>query len=160
MSKKPATRKFEGMCKGAPFTVETTLTNEAAVKILRASGNEFSMNCADHVEIEGSRFAKPNLVAWGFRKAEALANAPEPTRLSEAILSIVKFRKPLKIDVGEYPVKVSLAGPNSKHSGRYLIGNGGVFRHPDSRFYGYGEPDGSWTPRDETPQEVIEALTS
>ncbi len=160
MSKKPATRKFEGTCKGDPFTVETTLTNDQAVAALRASGNDFNLNCADHVEIEGSRFAKPNLIAWGFRKAEALINAPEPTTLSEAVRKIVKFKKPLKIMAGDYPVKVSLAGPNSKHHGRYLIGNGGVFRHPDSRFYGYGDPDGSWTPRDETPAEVIEALTS
>lgn len=160
MSKKPATRKFEGLCKGSPFEVTTTLTNEAAVTALRASGNEFSMNCADHVEIEGSKFAKPNLVAWGFRKAEAILNAPAATTLSESVLKIVAFRRPLKTNVEGFDIKVSLAGPNSKHCGKYIIGNGGVFRSPSARFYGYAEPDGSWTPRDDTPAEVIAALTS
>lgn len=160
MSKKPAIRRFEGMCKGDPFVVETRLTNDAAVKALRESGNDFNLNCADHVEIEGSKFAKANMIAWGFRKAEAILNAPEATCLSEAVRKIVAFKRPLKTMAGDFPIKVSLAGERSKHHGKYLIGNGGAFRDPASRFYGFAEPDGSWTPRDETPAEVIEALTS
>jgi hypothetical protein len=161
-------RPFTGTHKGEEFTVKTKMTDAEAIEALRETGNKFNLDCADHIELLAlsetnprvGRMVKANMVAWGFRKAEALANAPGPTCLSKAILKVVKFKRPFKdvLDDGQ-AVRVSLGGPDSKNAGRYIITDPTrAFRAPGS-FFGFAEPDGSWTPRDDCPASIIDALT-
>jgi hypothetical protein len=144
------------------FTVVTRLTDKQAIKLLGGTGgpgtdgDTFDNTCAFEIHrmSEGATH-KPNLVAWGFKKAEQYLR-PEVT-LSEITRKTVAFRRPLKGIVDGSPFRVSVCGENSKRRGSYSITDGGGFR--DGQFYGYATPEGKWKPIHNTPMAIIKRLT-
>jgi hypothetical protein len=156
-------RVFEGTKKKVPFTIETTLTDAAAIKILRERSkvdDDFMAQCADAIEISGMKNVKvkvkPNLLAWGFRMASETGTAHESFVLPDKIRNMVQYRKPLNFEVAGFSVKIAKAGERSKYTDMYTITDGGEFRN--NKFYGRATVDGTWLPTRETPEEVVNAI--
>jgi hypothetical protein len=141
------------------FSVETTLTDEEAIKLLGGyEGQDFNAKCAFaiHTNSKGYR-TNPNLLAWAFRKAEEKANPPEALTLNADILSMVACRRPLRGEVDGFPFKVQKCGDRSAYAGMYNITDDGEY--PRNKFYGRATKDGEWSPTAITPAAVIKKLT-
>lgn len=158
--------KYDGRGKKSDFNVTTKLTDTEAINLLTGGkgiqpGTEsetFAEKCAFEIHKLAAGFrARGNMIAWGFKLAEEKANPVPASCLSASVLSMVRFRKPLKGEVDGEPFKVSLCGARSRHSGKYTITDGGPFGQ--NRFYGYAEPNGAWTPARVTPPSVVAKLT-
>ena len=155
------TRTFQGSRKKVPFTVKTTMTDEAAIKILAKIEGDFASDCAFEIARmrEGMK-AKEVLVAWGFKLASEGPRKSAAVVLPAGVLARVAFRKPLKaLTPAGNPVVVRLCGPRSKHEGSYSITNGGAFGSPENAFYGYATPEGEWKPTSATPEGIVDFLT-
>ena len=158
--------KYDGRKRKADFNVTTELSDETAINLLTdGAGIEpgnvadtFASKCAFEIHKVANGFrGRDNMVAWGFKLAEEKANPVAPLVLGDSVLSLVAFRRPLRGEVNGHPFKVSLCGERSRHCGKYAITDGKAFS--ESQFYGYAEPDGSWSPSRRTPEEVIAKLT-
>lgn len=147
---------YDGTNKGkANWDLETKLSDDDAIKFLGGiDGENFKNSCAFEINKmkAGFKFSQ-NMVAWGFKLAEDAKNPPKALTLSTAIQKMVACRRPL---VGEN-LKVVQHGARSKYCGQYTITDGGEY--PSAAFYGRADKNGNWTPRGNTPQEVIDALT-
>lgn len=163
MARKKNERTFEGTSrKAGAFEVTTSLTNSEAVTQLRAMGNDFASDCADHIELMemGETRKLPvkyraNLVAWGFRLIDDVVNRIVLT-LPASITERVRYRKPMAFAAaGDLPVHIRQCGPDSKHEGKYQITDGTGF---GGAFYGFASPDGEWSPTRATPKAVVEAI--
>lgn len=148
---------------GETVTVTTKLTDQECIAALGGYENDsFDAKCAFEVHKLSHGFrCNEKMVAWGFIKAEEKANGVKRTGmpLSPIILSMVRERKPLRIPVGNGVVKISKAGPGSKHRGSYILNNDEPFGSPRSVFYGFATPEGVFTPARGATQEIIEAVT-
>ena len=67
----------------------------------------------------------------------------------------LKYPK-IKMKVGDFPVKLTIAGNNAKHPGTVNITDGGPYGV--GRFYGRILRDGTWAINTGTPKEVIAAV--
>ena len=150
---------------GEVVTVTTKLSDSEAIEILGGiaqTTETFDSKCAFEIHKLRHGFrCNEKMVAWGFISAERKSNpvTREGVALSPIILSMVRERKPLRIPVGAGVVKVSKAGPGSKHAGSYILNNDEPFGSPRAVFYGFATPEGVFTPARGATPEVVEAVT-
>lgn len=66
-------------------------------------------------------------------------------------LANLKYPK-IVMEVKGYPLKLSLAGPNSKYKGSIIITDGGPYGA--NKWYGAVSPSGEWTPSKQVTEEL------
>lgn len=157
---------YDGRGRKPDFEVRTRLTDqEAILELTNGQGiqpgmasDTFESKCAFEIHKQAHGFGgRSNMIAWGFKLAEEKRNPVAPSKLSEEIRSMVRFRRPLTGEAEGNPFRVSLCGDRSTHAGEYAITDGGPYGR--NRFYGYAKPDGTWKPTRSTPKAVIDRLT-
>jgi hypothetical protein len=156
-------RSFHGKRKGVPFTHVTKLTNAQAIAKLNARGGSFESDCAFEIgklACAGAR-VKSSLVAWGFRLADEKKKRAKPHAAVVLPDGAMTARKQKPVDyltpLGS-PIKIRLAGANSKHYGNFLITSGHAFGDPAGVFYGVCDPAGNWKPTAKTPKGIVSYL--
>ena len=66
-------------------------------------------------------------------------------------LANLKYPK-IKLELNGYPLKLHLAGPNSKYKGSIMITDGGPYG--SNKWYGAVSPSGEWTPSKQVTDEL------
>lgn len=83
--------------------------------------------------------------------AQNVGNLEGLVNLFTLAKSNLKYPK-IVLEVSGYPLKLSLAGPNSKYKGSVLITDGGPYG--SNKWYGAVSPEGEWTPSKQVTEEL------